>query len=750
MQRLWEEERAAGSDVLRVETLERLGGAQHIVEEHLEGAMAELSPQQKDVAARLFNHLVTPSGTKIAHEVSDLADFGGVSVGELEPVLATLADRRILRSLDEGGERPLRDLPRRPRPACACLARAASTEREIERQLAESHRRRRRLQLLFGLVLVALALMAGVTAFALDQRREAQQQTREAKARGLDATAAALLQTDPELALLLASESARISPTPSAESVLRQALTLSHLRGLYPTDGEIVDLEVAPDGLLAAFASRDGTARLVDLAQGREVWRKQVGPGGGVSFARRRDDVLLIHGGSLAPTLVDARTGVVRAAFGDATVRDAAMSGDGRLVLTLDGDLVIWDAESTQVLERVNVGRDGIELVPSPEGRRAAIRFRSRVAPVVSLASGVVAYELEHGGRISDIAFSPDGSIVATAGGENSARLWDARTGEQLERLRGHVDEVLAVSFDGSTTRVATAGSDGQARVWRVEDGSFMSDLTGHTNFVNDVDFSEPGGALVTASSDRTARTWRAGGRPVDVLAGHGDAVTSARFAESGATVVTSGRDGSVRVWDSGTLPDLAEATARGPSAPARTARSPDGTITASADGKTVTLSGPSGTQVLEGHRRAITSVAFSRDGNLLVTASRDRRAAIWDVETAKLVLFLDGHFGPVADARFSPDGRWVVTAGPAAAGLWNVASGDDVRFFLYGPTSPLMAAAFTSSSRRILTRERDGTVRAYACVICGTLPELLRVASRRLAATGRELSADERDRYLR
>ena len=83
MQRLWEEERASGSSELRVETIDRLGGAQHIVEEHLEGAMADLTPEQKDVAARIFNHLVTPSGTKIAHEVADLADFGQVSESEL-------------------------------------------------------------------------------------------------------------------------------------------------------------------------------------------------------------------------------------------------------------------------------------------------------------------------------------------------------------------------------------------------------------------------------------------------------------------------------------------------------------------------------------------------------------------------------------------------------------------------------------------------------------------------------------------
>jgi len=108
MQRLWDEEHRSGSTTLRAKTVEALGGASHIVEEHLEGAMAELTPEQKDIAGRIFNHLVTPSGMKIAHEVSDLADFGQVSEGELMPVLSTLSERRILRSVDSSGERRFR------------------------------------------------------------------------------------------------------------------------------------------------------------------------------------------------------------------------------------------------------------------------------------------------------------------------------------------------------------------------------------------------------------------------------------------------------------------------------------------------------------------------------------------------------------------------------------------------------------------------------------------------------------------
>src|SRR5262249_11136172 len=107
------------------------------------------------------------------------------------------------------------------------------------------------------------------------------------------------------------------------------------------------------------------------------------------------------------------------------------------------------------------------------------------------------------------------------------------------------------------------------------------------------------------------------------------------------------------------------------------------------------------------------------------------------------------GHFGPVFDARLSPDQRWLVTAGPSVVGVWDASTGELVRF-LHGAESPLVAAAFTPDSRSIVSREQDGTVRAYDCVLCSRLPELLVLADKRLAATKRKLTPEERARYVR
>jgi hypothetical protein len=102
--RLWDEESADGSRLLRLETLDRLGGAKQIVPAHLDAAMAKLPLPERDVAARVFHFLVTPSGTKIAHRASDLADYAGVSADVVGLLVNHLGGQqaRILRGTGDG------------------------------------------------------------------------------------------------------------------------------------------------------------------------------------------------------------------------------------------------------------------------------------------------------------------------------------------------------------------------------------------------------------------------------------------------------------------------------------------------------------------------------------------------------------------------------------------------------------------------------------------------------------------------
>jgi hypothetical protein len=101
MTHLWSEERKAHSNILRLASLERLGGAERIVRTHLDATMSGLSNAERLVAARAFRYLVTPSGTKIAYSPSDLANYAGVSPLQLSPVLLKLSgpQTRVLRGI---------------------------------------------------------------------------------------------------------------------------------------------------------------------------------------------------------------------------------------------------------------------------------------------------------------------------------------------------------------------------------------------------------------------------------------------------------------------------------------------------------------------------------------------------------------------------------------------------------------------------------------------------------------------------
>ena len=153
-------------------------------------------------------------------------------------------------------------------------------------------------------------------------------------------------------------------------------------------------------------------------------------------------------------------------------------------------------------------------------------------------------------------------------------------------------------------------------------------------------------------------------------------------------------------------------------------------------------------TDELIGHRLEVSSVAFSPDGRRLVTAGRDQTRSSGTSPRRRLSAHSGVTSGPSADARFSPDGRWIVTAGPRSVGLWRASDGRLTRL-LVGPEGPFGAAAFRPDSRTIVAVSEGDVVSTYDCRICGRIPQLLEVADERLAATGRELSAEERELYF-
>jgi WD40 repeat protein len=706
MQRLWDVERSNGSVTLRAATLQGLGGAAQVVADHLERAIEALTPEQRDIAARLFDHLVTPSGTKIAHEASDLAQFAGSNEEQVADVVRVLSEHRILRTDEAGRWEIFHDVL-----AGAVLGWKTryEAERAVLREREEARRRHRRLGLLAFGALVGLALASALAVYAFSQRSEARDQARVAKARQLVASSLAELETDPQLGIALAAEGARLDATPGAEEALRRALDESRLRAVIDTARPIVGMDVDQTSSRAIAVGDDGVARMFDLPSGRRRWALRV-DGAAATFTNGGRSVLVVTDSAIR--LVDAATGKTTSK----PVRLALTGSLDRIVASPNGELVV-------------------ALVDKPR------------APVFALPSGVRVGRVKHIRGVTDAAFGPFAQFVASAGRDRVGRLWAVRSWEEVGGpLVGHVGQVLAVDLDRTGKRVATASTDQTARVWWRSNATLIFSLIGHTSQVVDVSFG-PARALVTASGDGTARTWRPDGKLAHVLRGHHGTVRNAEFLPPDR-VVTAGADGTIRLWDPGTSIELVPTTSPGPSAPRRRAVSPDGSVTAIADGKVIRLRSATGEKVLEGHRDSVNAVSFSPDGRRLVSAGRDHDVIVWDVARGVEAFPIEeAQSASVADARFSPDGRWLVTAGPKSARVWT-ADGRPA-WSLFGPKDPLTAVAFEPDSRTIVTREEDGVVRRYVCDLCGGIDELTALAESRLRATGGTLTDEERARYL-
>jgi hypothetical protein len=613
MQRLWDEERAAGSEVLRVETLDRLGGARQIVEDHLEGAMAELSAEEQDVAARLFNHLVTPSGTKIAHEVSDLADFGHVTTAELRPVLATLAGRRILRSLEEaGGLRYEIFHDVLAQPVLAWRARHR-TEREVERKLADAHLRRRRLQLLFGLVLAALGLMTGIAIFALSQRSlarseraKAQEQTqralvqraiarregaraeeqlrlalkaktqlrdaltalrdavrqgavasatatnllqiadqraREARALRIDDRARSMLDTDPELGLLLAREAVKVARTSTSKETLAAALKTSRLRRVVSFGEPVLRAVVRGDNVIAATTG--GSVVTAPLGSGNV--RRRAATGVSAKAATFSD-----NGGALL-TGTDGRLRLVRPSGAKSTVplddrvRGGSLSADGRRALVYDGQgAYLVDVDSGVYYANL-LHPETSAATLSHDGELAATAHADKTIEVWSLATENTVLDLPKVGDTTALAISPQNRFVASANTKFITHVWRTNRDHPVAIIGSHTDAVTDVEFAPDGRHVVTASRDGLVRIEDIARSAVIATLRAPNHAFSSASFVTA--TTIVSSDGDEARLWDA--RPPKKLEVHGSlaelmAIADKRLAATGRKLTPAERKRSL------------------------------------------------------------------------------------------------------------------------------------------------------------------------------------------------------------
>jgi WD40 repeat protein len=154
----------------------------------------------------------------------------------------------------------------------------------------------------------------------------------------------------------------------------------------------------------------------------------------------------------------------------------------------------------------------------------------------------------EHGYWVSSVAFSPDGTKLATASVDKTARLWDLESGKSAGGPFVHNEAVNFVAFSMDGTKLATASLDKTACLWDLGSGKRLGRPLEHQGEVYAVSFSPDGTMLATASADKSARLWDvATGKPLGPPLEHKECVNSAVFSPDGKTLATGSTNVSER-----------------------------------------------------------------------------------------------------------------------------------------------------------------------------------------------------------
>jgi WD40 repeat protein len=385
------------------------------------------------------------------------------------------------------------------------------------------------------------------------------------------------------------------------------------------------------------------------------------------------------------------------------SVDSVAVSPDGSLVATAGGEggVRLYNAKSGELLRTIGEVGDR-DVVFSPDGRLlAAAGFHmDKIVGVYDVQTGkrVLALEGQTEWEADATVFSPDGKLLASTGTDKQILVWELATGKLRHQLKNQPYRIAALAFSPDSATLAGGGGDRQVRLWDMTTGELRGSLPGHRDWIASIAFSQSGKTIASGSCN-----W-------GFHRGHGWELPAGSPAEQSEW----------RLWDvdSGKLLRTVSAEGR----MLCVAISPGGTSLACGVDKHVLLydlANNGDHRVVTSHDATVTSVAFTPDGEAIVSGSHDQTAKRTSIASGKVEWRAPGYLEQVNSVALSDDGALLVTGssdhrcargklaaearqiGPGAVRLWDARTSRMLRR-LGEPAEQVMAVAISSDGRRV------------------------------------------------